>query len=111
MCDEIDNTEIRYPLVEPLANEYETLNRDELKLRLKLFITDLLENNFEKLCAMIYRHDVLESKFNRALEGGTIDEQATRIAGLVLERELEKVETRRKYKSQKEENRLKENQQ
>ncbi|RLD41233.1 MAG: hypothetical protein DRI89_10250 [Bacteroidetes bacterium] len=103
----MDKNEIQYSLVEPLSKEYETLNRDELQMRLQVFIADLLENNFEKLCTMIYRHDVLESKFNRALEGGTIDEQAVQIALLVLEREMEKVETRRKYKRYKEENRLK----
>jgi len=98
----MDKNKIQQSLVEPLAKEYETLSRDELKMRLQVFIANLLENNFEKLCAMIYRHDVLESKFNIALQDGTIDEQADRIAVLVLERELEKVETRRKYKSQKE---------
>lgn len=103
----MDKSKIRHPLVEPLVKEYETLSRDELKIRLQIFIADLLENNFEKLCAMIYRHDVLESKFNKALEKETISEQSALIAALVLERELEKVETRRKYKSQKEENRLK----
>ena len=103
----MDKSKIRHPLVEPLAKEYETLSRDELQIRLQVFIADLLENNFEKLCAMIYRHDVLESKFNKALEKETISEQAALIAALVLERELEKIETRRKYKSQKEGNRLK----
>jgi len=103
----MDKNEIQYPLVEPLTKEYETLNRDELQMRLQVFIADLLENNYEKLCAMIYRHDVLESKFNKALMVETIDEQAAQIALLVLERELEKVETRRKYKSHKEENTLK----
>jgi len=103
----MNKSKIRHPLVEPLAKEYETLGRDELKMRLQVFIADLLENNFEKLCAMIYRHDVLESKFNRALEAGSIEEQASGISILVLERELEKMETRKKYKSQKDENRLK----
>jgi len=103
----MEKNEIRFPLDEPLAKEYETLSRDELQMRLQVFIADLLENNFEKLCAMIYRHDVLESKFNAALQEKTIDEQAERIARLVLERELEKVETRRKYKSQKDKNSLK----
>lgn len=104
----MDKNKIQLPLEEPLAKEYETLSRDELKMRLQVFIADLLENNFEKLCAMIYRHDVLESKFNMALEAGSIEEQASGISILVLERELEKMETRKKYRRQKEENRLKE---
>jgi hypothetical protein len=103
----MDNNKIHYPPVEPLAKEFETLDKEELRIRLQMFIFGLLENNFEKLCAMIYRHDVMESKFNAALQEGTIEEQANRIAGLVLERERQKVETRRKYQRQKEENNLK----
>ena len=104
----MDKNKLLRPLTEPLAKDYETLSRDELQIRLQMFIAGLLENNFEKLCNMIYRHDVLENKFDNALQGGTIDEQASRIAWLVLEREMEKVETRRRYKSRKEKNMLKE---
>jgi len=107
MCVCMDKNKPPQAVVEPLAKDYETLSRDELQRQLQQFISELLERNFEKLCALIYRHDVLESKFHAALQGGTIDEQAARIAQLVLARELEKVETRRKFKMQKEENRLK----
>ncbi len=103
----MDKNNIHYSPAEPLVKDYETMNRDELQLRLQVFIADLLENNFEKLCNMIYRHDVSENKFKLALEAGSLDEQAARIAWLVLEREMEKVESRRKYKSQKEEKMLK----
>ena len=103
----MDKNKIRHSLAEPLLKEYGTLSRDELLMHLQAFITDLLKNNFENLCTMIYRHDVLESKFNKAIEGGTISEQAARISMLVWEREMEKVETRRNYKSQKGESSLK----
>lgn len=102
----MDKNNLPLTRTEPLAKDYETLSRDELKMRLQVFIADLLENNFEKLCAMIYRHDVLESKFDAALQYASVDEQAERIAILVLERELEKVESRKRYKRQKEENHL-----
>lgn len=96
----MDKNEIQYPLDEPIAKDYETLSRDELQNRLQVFVADLLENNFEKLCNMIYRHDVSENKFNEALQGGTINDQADRIATLVLDREMEKVKTRQAYKSE-----------
>ena len=86
------------PSREPLAKEYETLSREELKGRLQLFIADLLIHNFEKLTNMIYRHDVSESKFNEALQGETIKEQAEMLAELVIEREMQKVETRKAYR-------------
>jgi hypothetical protein len=91
------------PQGKPLAYEYETLGRQELKSRLTVYIEDLLQTNFEKLCNMIYRHDVDEARFNDALQGGSVFEQASNIAELVIERELQKVETRKAYRKQKEE--------
>lgn len=90
------------PQGEPLPKEYETLSREELKIRLQLFIAELLEFNFEKLTNMIYRHDVSEEKFHKALESGSINEQAGKLAELVIEREMQKVETRKAYRKYKE---------
>ena len=90
------------PFGEPLPNEYETRSREELKLRLQEFIGYHLEADFEKLCHIIYRHDVSEEKFNEALQGDNIYEQAGRIADLVIEREMQKVETRKLYRKHKE---------
>ena len=96
------------PFGEPLPNEYETRSREELKLRLQEFIGYHLEADFEKLCHIIYRHDVSEEKFNEALQGDNIYEQAGKIADLVIERELQKVETRRTYRKHKEQVKRKE---
>ena len=92
---------IRYG--EPLPKEYETLGREELQTRLSLYIEVLLNTNFEKLCNMIYRHDVEESKFNMALQAEQVQEQAARIADLVIDRELQKVESRKAYRKYKNE--------
>lgn len=91
------------PQGEPLPNEYESLSRQELKRRLSIYIAELLDTNFEKLCSMVYRHDVSEMKFNMALESGNLATQAENIADLVIDRELEKVKTRQAYRREKEE--------
>jgi uncharacterized membrane protein YheB (UPF0754 family) len=88
---------------EPLPRDYETMSHEELKRRLTVFISDLLESNFEKLCNMVYRHDVSETRFNEALQSGSMMEQAENISDLVIERELEKVKSRQLYRQQKEE--------
>jgi len=85
------------PYEEPTSLEYETLDQSTLEERLSLFIQDLLEHNFAKLTNMIYRHDLNEVKFNQALEKPSLKLQANAIARLVVERELQKVETRKKY--------------
>ncbi len=83
---------------EPLAREYETLSRSELREQLSAFIKDLLLHNPEKLAAMMYRHDVKEHLFQDALLFEDIDEQAIAMANLVIDRELQKVESRKAYK-------------
>ena len=96
-------TEELYRYNEPSKGDYESLSRNELENRLYAFILNLLENNFEKLCNMIYRHDVNESKFNNALEHPSIEDQAWKITHLVIDREMEKVKMRKAYKNYKNE--------
>ena len=91
MTDDLEKYE------EPLAAEYESLSRETLEYQLTLFIKELLQNDFARLTNMIYRHDVNEHKFNLALEEPTIELQARAVALLVIERELQKIETRKKY--------------
>ena len=73
------------------------LDRETLKARLKLFIHELLQHDFERLCSLMYRHDVKESLFNEALLLSTDVLRAGMIAELVIERELEKVAMRVAY--------------
>jgi len=87
---------------EPNKSDYESLGRNELEIRLYEFISNLLINDFEKLCNLIYRHDVSETKFSNALKIPGIDEQAWRITHLVIDRELEKVKMRKAYREYKE---------
>ena len=90
------------PYGDPLPKDYETLTRAELKSHLSNYIAELLEHNFEKLCSLIYRHDVAEEKFHHALQTGDVEGQAERVADLVIERELQKIETRKAYRKYKE---------
>ncbi len=82
------------------------LGRETLASQLKLFVLDLLEHDFERLCALMYRHDVNESKFNLALMLRTDNERAEAIANLVIDRELAKMETRAAYAREKNKNKL-----
>ncbi len=75
----------------------EMLDRNTLRIKLKLFITDLLQYDFERLCALMYRHDVNEKAFNEALSLPNDEERSLAIAELVIARELQKMETRAAY--------------
>lgn len=92
---------------EPLPKDYEMLGREELKQMLMVYISDLLEHDFEKLCNLAYRHDISEEKFNNALQEKGVENQAWHIADLVIDREMQKVESRRAYREEKNKRNLK----
>ncbi len=83
------------------------LDHDTMRKRLQLFVADLLANDFEQLCALMYRHDVNENAFNQALSFSTDEERTAAIAELVIQREMQKMETRMAYSKQRNEGKLK----
>jgi len=72
---------------------------DQLKSRLTQVITYLLDKDFERLLRVMYRIDINEEKLKAALASNPPEDIAPNIAQLILERELQKVQTRRKYSS------------
>jgi len=72
---------------------------DFLKKKLHEVIWYLLENNMEKLLTAVYRIDVDERKFISALKEEDSGKISERITDLILERELQKVEFRKKFTS------------
>ena len=69
--------------------------------KMTLFVHDLLLHDFQKLCHLIYRHDVNEKKFHEAMQNPDISVQASRIAELIIDREKEKIITRQAYQKYK----------
>lgn len=73
-----------------------SINRlDKLQQWLSEEVRLLLDHDFQRLLNILYRIDVSEKKTKKALTGSN---PADAIAGLIIERELQKVETRKKYK-------------
>ena len=68
---------------------------EKLKAWLAAEIRILIDHDFQKLLNMLYRIDVNEQKTKIAF---TSDDPANSLAVLIIERELKKVETRKKYK-------------
>jgi hypothetical protein len=68
--------------------------RDFLKER----IGNLLDTNPQRLMSILYRIDVAESAVQQAFETAPPGLLAQELAELVLERELQKLETRRRYR-------------
>lgn len=76
-------------------NHHHILN--ELKEQLTKIINLLLDKDLQRLLNTMYRMDVSEQKFKEALTLNPPSEVAPAIAQLIIERELRKVITRRKY--------------
>ena len=58
-------------------------------------INDLLNNNFQKLIGILYRMDINENKLRRLLEENKNADAGMIIARLMIERESQKILTRK----------------
>lgn len=67
----------------------------ELTVWLDEQIRILLEKDFQKLLNLLYRIDVDESKVRKAFADAT---PSWRLAELIIDRELQKVDSRKKYR-------------
>lgn len=71
---------------------------EEFKEKLIQIIRYFLDKEFERLLQAMYRIDINENKLKIALASDPPENVASTIADLIIERELQKVETRRKYR-------------
>ena len=69
----------------------------ELHSYLTSAIKELLDKDFNKLLNALYRIDVSEQKVSEAINMEAPENIASSLANLVIDRELQKVITRRKY--------------
>ena len=69
----------------------------DLRMALQLQMEAMLSNDFERLVQTMYRLDVAELKFQAALKLRTIPLQAEALANIVLDRELQRLATWKKY--------------
>jgi len=60
-------------------------------------IDQLLKNDFSALVQLLYRMDILEEKLRYFLANNKDQMASHTIAGLMIERQLQKIETRKKF--------------
>ena len=73
-------------------------NRNQLISELAIYINELIDSNFSTLVALLYRLDISEKKLKELLKVHTTEPAGLIIAELIVERQLEKIEARKKYK-------------
>ncbi len=72
------------------------ISLEELKRKLAIHINHLIQSDFEKLLSLLYRIDVSEAKLKYLLQKNKEEIAADTIAELIIERQLQKIESRKK---------------
>jgi hypothetical protein len=75
-------------------------SRPALLKRLSSEINHLIQADFHRLVALLYRLDISELKLKQTLEESTDTDAGELIATLILERQLQKIQTRQSFKPQ-----------
>lgn len=91
------NQDLRLEPEEKLPSENYLM--EELEARLTQLISYLLDKDFNRLINAMYRIDISEEKFKAALNAPNPEDVAPTIARLIIQRELQKIEIRKKYSS------------
>ena len=71
---------------------------NELQEKLRSYINDLIQNDFQRLISILYRVDVNETKLKRILKEEAGRDAADIISHLIIERQLQKINTRKQYR-------------
>lgn len=71
----------------------------DLRIALVKIINYLLNKDLERLLLAMYRIDIAENKVKTVLATSDPESISSELADLIIQRELQKVETRKKYRS------------
>lgn len=77
----------------------ENYTLDDLKKALAVRILSLLDSNVERLLSMLYRVDLSQKKLDEIFRNESKEEIADQIAEAVVDRQLQKIQTRKYYKN------------
>lgn len=75
----------------------EKLSFEEIRERLSAHVNHLINHDFQQLVMLLYRVDVSESKLKNMLKENKDMDAGHMIAQLIIERQLQKIKTRRAY--------------
>jgi len=76
----------------------DSLTIQELEALLAEIVNGWIRSDFTRLVQFLYRIDISESRLRLLLEENTQEDTGQLLAGLILERLWQKIESRRRYK-------------
>lgn len=81
-----------------LVQGWNVAEGDDIVASLKRRVAFMLKHDRHRLISSLYLLDVPESKVQEALDCVSSDESAAKLADYILEREIQKLEMRKKYR-------------
>ena len=81
----------------PLASSGALEDRAAILEALAHRVRHLLDRDFDRLLSAMYLLDVSEERFSSALAGGDRQSASEKLAGIILDREIEKMTSRERY--------------
>ncbi len=78
-------------------NQLQIQNREEIRNRLIFLLNELMNKNFTSLVRLLYQVDVSEKKINEVLKSNRQEDSAPLIADLIIERQIQKLESRKHF--------------
>ena len=75
------------------------LSIEEIREFLALQIRHLIEGDFNRLIQLLYRVDINEKRLKQMLNEQVEEDPAYLIAGFIIERQMQKVQTRKLFKN------------
>ena len=91
------NREIDILLNELKFDQENNISSSPIKEKLENIINELINTDFEKLISILYRIDISETKLKTLLNENRDKNAATLIADLIIERQLQKIKTRKQF--------------
>lgn len=74
-----------------------SISYEQLKEKLRHHVNHLIQSDFQKLVAILYRIDVNEEKLKYLLQENTGKDASLIITELIIERQLQKIKSRQQY--------------
>ncbi len=87
------NTDLQIELADKISFE-------DIKEKLAAYINHLIIDDFQQLVMLLYRVDVNEGKLRSLLKENQNEKAGNIIAELIIERQLQKIKTRKEYAKQ-----------
>lgn len=79
------------------VNSLDQITNAKMREELISLINELINEDFQSLIQLLYRIDVNEKKIRLYLEENSDKDAASVLADLIIERQLQKIESRKKY--------------